>query len=170
MRVKAAGTGVLVAAVTLLAGCHDDRDPPPQPGVLRPRADTAHAVVGGNEYVVKVDGTLHFPHTAINLTCTASSMNSSSPPVTRLEVLITLEGAADPVARASFPTKWLAQGGQWRMDIWNAFPDPEVGTKAGRLFAAGSYLLSVVLYDGDHPVGQVGPLEVYLGFDRHRGY
>jgi hypothetical protein len=122
------------------------------------------------DYTVTLDGTLHLPASPINLTVTASPAGPRPPTATRLEVVVTREGAAEPAARTAFPARWVASGDVWELDILNAFPDPDpaAGPRLGRNFQPGPYRLTVGLYEGDRPIGQVGPLEVYLNFVRTR--
>ena len=156
-----------IVLLTGVAGCGPDL-PPADPAAAQPRVDTTAVTIGAVQYTVKLDGTLYFPRTPINLTMSATPASPDPPSVTRLEVAVTPEGAADPSAQTTFPLRWVANGGRWRADIRNTFPDPDpaYGDRLGRLFPAGSYHLTVGLYEGDRLAGQAGPLEVYLGFIR----
>jgi len=165
----AAMRSLVVVAVALAAGCGPEL-PPGDPASARDRPKTTSATIETVQYTVTLDGTLYFPATPINFTVTASPAGPRPPTATRLEVIVTPEGVAEPVARTAFPARWFASGGVGEVDIWNAFPDPDpvAGPRLGRNFQPGPYRLTVGLYEGDRPIGQIGPLEVYLNFVRTR--
>jgi hypothetical protein len=167
----ASSRSLVLAAGVVASGCGPPDLPPGDPAATRPRVDTTSVTIAAVQYTVKLDGTLHFPASPINLTVTATPAGPAPPSVTRLEVIVTPEGAAKPTDRATFLARWVAGKSGWEVDIRNAFPDPNpvAGPRLGRNFPSGPYLLAVDLYDGDRPVGQVGPLEVYLNFVRTGG-
>jgi hypothetical protein len=165
MKVKSGWTRVLVVvAASLTAGCWHG---PPEGGDW-PGVDTAEETIGATHYRLKLDGTVHFNASPVHLNVTARAASPAAPRVTRVEVVLTQAGAADPVARATYAARWVAAEGRWEVDIQNVFPRPEPEQKYGRDFRAGTYLLRVDLYEGDQAVGRLGPLEVYLGFRRTR--
>jgi hypothetical protein len=153
---------LVVAAVSLAAAC---RPGAPPGGGDWPQLDTAEVAIGTTEYRLKLDGTVHFQGSPSNLTVTAQAASSGAPAVTRMEVVLNLPGATDPVDRATYPARWVARGSRGEMEARNVFPGPE---GIGRRFPAGTYLLRVDLYESDQAVGRLGPLEVYLGYQRTR--
>jgi hypothetical protein len=164
--VKPCLTHVLgAAAVSLTAACQPGAPPG---GGDWPYVDTAVATVGATDYRLKLDGTVHGQGFPVNLTITAQLASPAPPSVSTMEVVLTLPGVADSVARATYSARWVAAAGQWEVEIRNAFPGPEPGDRIGRPFPAGIYLLRVDLFEGNQAVGQLGPLEVYLGFQRTR--
>jgi hypothetical protein len=169
MAMYAAMRSLVVVVVALAAGCGPE-PPPGDPAAARAEANTISATIEKVQYTVTLDGTLYFPASPVNFRVTATPAGPRPPTATRLEVVAAPEGVAGPAARTAFPARWVASGGEWFIDIWNAFPDPDpaVGHRFGRNFQPGPYRLTVGLYEGDRPIGEVGPLEVYLNFVRTR--
>ena len=167
MRMTRVGTRMLVvAAVSFPNACRPPGSPPG--GGDWPRVDTAGVTIGALEYSVKLDGTVHFQGSPVHFTVTAQPASPTVPPVTRIEAVLTQPGAADPVVQTAHPARWVATSARCDVDIRNAFPGPEPGHAVGRRFVAGTYLLRVDLYEGEKCVGQIGPLEIYLGYQRTR--
>ena|SRR5947209_13221486 len=157
----------IVLAGLLVVGC-SPRPSPGDPAESRPRVGTAEATIEGVPYTAKLDGTLHLPATPVNLTIQAGPTDLARPAVTQFGVVVTPEGAAAPAARATVPALWVGGRGRWEAEIRNAFPDP-ASARFGRSFPPGPYTVDVELFEGDRSAGRVGPLEVYLNFQRRNG-
>ena len=138
-----------------VAGCHRQL----------PTERTAVKIIGQVTYRVTLDGTACTRGEPIGLSVSAESAHTGPPPVTRLEFLLTPAVGGDPAAQADLPAKWQPGGGQWSVTVSNAFPADGAGSGArlGQGVSEGTYRVQVRFWEEDREVGQVGPLEVFVG-------